>query len=128
MRLIDKWFDDSDWPRNPELDTFRDAVWELKQDGQLRGWLTTSVSIMRSFPIFWEKQEQMWWQTHWIDGQHDFVEEDYGPGWYTANELRDGYVLVIDPKTQVEASFEANLMAGAERDRLWKILGHGSIG
>ncbi|ALG28394.1 hypothetical protein AOZ07_04855 [Glutamicibacter halophytocola] len=83
---------------------------------------------MRSFPIFWEKQEQMWWQTHWIDGQHDFVEEDYGPGWYTANELRDGYVLVIDPKTQVEASFEANLMAGAERDRLWKILGHGSIG
>ncbi|UTT40647.1 hypothetical protein NMP99_05000 [Glutamicibacter mishrai] len=128
MRWIDKWFDESDWTRDPELDIFRDSVWELTLDGQVRGWLTTSVSIMRSFPFLWEKQECLWWQTHWADGQHDLVEEDYGPGWYTVIELRDGYVLVDDPKTQAEARFEANPMTGAERARLWKKLDHGSNG
>jgi len=128
MRWIDKWFNESEWRQDPELDMFRDSVWELTYDDQVRGWLTTSVSIMRSFPFLREQQECMWWQTHWIDGQHDLTKEDYGPGWYTVNELRDGHLMADDPRTRIETRFEARILKGDERDRLWKQLDHGSIG
>lgn len=80
MGLLDKWFGETGWPRDPPVDVFCDAVWELALDGESGGWLTTSVGIMRSFPIFWDKQEQLWSQVHWFDGKHEYMGEGHGPG------------------------------------------------
>lgn len=125
MRWIEKWFDETDWPRDPRLDDFRDSVWELTLAGEIRGWLTTSISIMRSFPIFWDKQENMWSQVHWLDGEHELPEEDYAPGWYSVEELRDGHFVTDDPRNGQETSFTATRVTGTERDQLWIQLEHG---
>ncbi|WP_019147253.1 hypothetical protein [Timonella senegalensis] len=125
MGLLDRWFDQTDWPRDPRLDIFRDGVWELSLDGEVKGWLTTSVNIMRGRPLFWVKQEQMWYQTHWLDGTHGFPEEDYGPAWYAVKELRAGKFEGRYPESDQDAWFEAAPLTGFERDRLWDALKHG---
>lgn len=127
MRWIEKWFDEADWPRDPLLDEFRDSVWELTLAGETRGWLTTSITVMRSFPFFWDKQENMWSQMHWLDGEHEFPEEDYAPGWYSVEELRDGHFVTDDPRNGQETSFTATRVTGTERDQLWNQLNHGVI-
>lgn len=127
MGWLDKWFNELNWPRDPRLDVFRDAVWELELDRESRGWLTTSVGVMRSFPFFWDKQEQMWSQVHWLDGVHEYPEEDYGPEWYASEELLGGAFVTKDPQNGQEASFAATPVTGAERDRLWEQLNHGAI-
>ena len=128
MGWLDKWFDEANWPRDPRLDVFRDAVWELTIDGEIKGWLTTSVGVMRSFPFFWDKQEQMWSQVHWLDGKHEYLEEDYGPEWYAVEELLGGHFVTEDPQTIRETSFAASPVTGTERDRLWEQLDHGALG
>ena len=128
MGWLDKWFDEANWPRDPRLDVFRDAVWELTIDGEIKGWLTTSVGVMRSFPFFWDKQEQMWSQVHWLDGKHEYLEEDYGPEWHAVEELLGGHFVTDDPQTNRETSFAASPVTGTERDRLWEQLDHGALG
>ncbi len=123
MNWIDKWFDETNWPRDSRLDVFRDAVWELTLNGELRGWVTTSIGLMRSFPIFWDKQEQLWFQVHWVDGTHEQVEEDYAPGWFTAEELLIGCLVTDDPQDGEETTFTARPVTGEVRDQLWKQLG-----
>lgn len=123
MNWIEKWFDETNWPHDARLDVFRDAVWELSFNGELRGWVTTSIGMMRSFPIFWEKQEQMWFQVHWEDGTQEQLEEDYGPGWYTAEELLGGSFVADDPQNGKETTFAARPISGDERDELWSRLG-----
>lgn len=41
---------------------------------------------MRSLPLFWKRQEQMWFALVWADGEVDRPNEDYGPDWYTVSE------------------------------------------
>lgn len=127
MSWFDRWFglDESDWPQDPGLDPFRESVWQLALDGQTRGWVTTSVMPMRSFPFFWDKQEQMWTQVHWADGRHEYCEEDYAPDWYAVRELRGGHFSTWDPSVDKEVDFDASLVTGTERDRLWTQLAHG---
>ena len=87
MGWLNKWFDDTDWPKDPRLDEFRDAVSELSLDGEPMGWVTAGVAPMRSFPFLWLREECMWTQVHWLSGEHEYLEEDYGPEWHVAEEL-----------------------------------------
>lgn len=127
MRWLDRWFglDETGWLQDPGLDPFREAVWQLSLGGQTRGWVTTSLMPMRSFPFFWDKQEQMWTQVHWADGRHEYGEEDYGPEWYSVKELRGGHFSTWDPSVNEDVDFEATLVTGAEQDHLWTQLDHG---
>jgi hypothetical protein len=67
----------------------------------------------------------MWTQVHWLDGEHDYLEEDYGPEWHVAEELRGGHFITAHPGTGLDVSFEATAVTGSERDRLWVALDHG---
>ena len=125
MRWLETWFDEADWPKDPHLDAFRNAVWELSRNGELMGWVTTGVIPMRSLPFFWIKQEQMWTQVHWLEGNHEYLEEDYGPEWYAAEELRGGHFVSAHPRTGLDVRFDATAVTGSERDRLWAELDHG---
>lgn len=125
MGRLDRWFDETDWPRDPRLDAVRDAVWRLSLDGEVRGWLTTAVEPMRSFPLLWVKQERMWSQIHWADGGHEYLEEDYGPEWHSVRELLSGRFSAPDPRVGRDVMFDATPVPGAERDRLWAQLDHG---
>jgi hypothetical protein len=125
MRWLETWFDEADWPKDPRLDVFRNGVWELSWNGEVMGWVTTGVMPMRSFPFFWHKQEQMWTQVHWLDGNHEYLEEDYGPEWNAAKELRGGHFVSTHPRTGLEVSFDATAVTGSERERLWAELDHG---
>ncbi|RZU62905.1 hypothetical protein [Zhihengliuella halotolerans] len=122
---MSRWFDDSNWPHDPALDDFRDAVWELSLNGESRGCLTTSVTPMRSFPLFGVKREQIWTQVHWLGGEHEYCEEDYGPEWPVVAELRAGSYGALDPRTDSDVEFEVRAVAGPERERLWAELRHG---
>lgn len=124
-KKFDKWFDETDWPQDPSLDLFRDAVWGLSLNGEAKGWVTASVSPMRSFPLFWVKQERMWTQVHWSDGEHDYLEEDYGPDWPVAADLRAGHLDTFDIRAGLMISLDATPVTGAERDSLWARLDHG---
>lgn len=125
MGWLDRWFDSADWPQDRRLDPFRDAVFELRQDGQKVGWLTTSVTPMRSFPLLWVKQEQMWTQIHWAHGGREYCEEDYGPEWYGVAELQEGRFSGLDSAARHLVDFDANPVLGSERDHLWELLEHG---
>lgn len=114
----------SDWPKDPRLDIFRDSVWRLSLDGELAGWLTTAISPMRTFPVLWRKREGMWTQVHWIDGRRSPQEEDYGPNWWTAEELRGGSFSIYDQHVGKDLTLEAVRVTGAERHRLWNQLDH----
>lgn len=125
MGWFEKWFDEASWPKDPKLDPFRDAVWQLSSPGGLTGWVTTSVMPMRSLPFFWVKFESMWNQVHWIDGKHEDVEEDYSPDWFTVEELLSGHFTTVDSRFNRDGTFDAVAVTGPERDRLWAELGHG---
>lgn len=125
MEWLDKWFNETDWPQDPGLDVFRDTVWELSLNGEAMGWLTSGVSPMRSFPFFWLKEERLWTQVHWLSGEHEYLEEDYGPEWHVAEELRCGHFVTTDLRTGLEATFDATAVAGAAHERLWVQLDHG---
>lgn len=125
MGWLDKWFDEKDWPKDPALDAFRNSVWKLSRDGTAVGWITTSVMPMRSFPLLGIKQEQMWSQVHWMDGRHEYCEEDYGPDWPVVEELSGGHFRTFEPGGGSEIDFEAVTVTGAERDQLWAFLEHG---
>ncbi len=116
---------ETDWPEDPRLDIFRAGVWELSLKDEVQGWVTTSISPTRVLPAFWLKLERMWTQVHWIDGGHEYLEEDYGPGWYSAEELRSGCFVTAHPGTGVDTRLNAVAVLGSDRDRLWAELDHG---
>lgn len=103
------------WPQNPRLDPFRDSIWELRSDGEVIAYVTTSVERVRSFPAFWVKREQLWHQVHGLDGRRDGSQVDYGPGWDVIAELEQGR---FDPMSDGQA-FEAIRVEDPERSRLW---------
>ena len=115
--MTPKLFDESGWPRDSRLHPFRDAVWELSLWGQLAAHLTTQVISMRSLATFRRKQEWLWFQVYWLDGQRDRADEDYGPEWYTVAELEGGtFEHDVVGRT---FRFEAKPVAGADRQALW---------
>ena len=126
MGWYGKWFglDETDWPKDPHLDPFRDAVWQLSLNGETKGWVTTSVTPMRSLPFFWFKLECMWNQVHWVDGKHEDVDEDYSP-WVAVEELLAGRFTTFDSRFDRDGTFDATRLTGPECDRLWAQLGHG---
>jgi hypothetical protein len=67
----------------------------------------------------------MWTQMHWFGGEDEYLEEDYGPDWPVAEELRGGHFATFDPRTGLEVNFDATLVTGSERDSLWARLDHG---
>ncbi len=72
---------------------------------------------MRSLPTFRRKQEWLWFQVNWLDGQRDRADEDYGPEWYTVVELEGGaFEHDVVGRT---FRFEAKPVAGADRQALW---------
>ncbi|QTF72205.1 hypothetical protein [Arthrobacter woluwensis] len=126
MGWFGRWLGDGveDWPRDPLLDPFRDAVWQLSKDGRVEGWVTTSVAPMRALPAFWLRQEQMWSQVHWADGRREFLEEDYGP-WVTVGELLEGRFTAGASRFDRYETYDAVRVTGPERGRLWEELDHG---
>ena len=101
------------WPQNPRLDPFRDAVWELSRDGIVVGHIASTIGPMRSFPAFWARQEWMIFDVIWVDGTRECGMEDYGPDWLTVAELERGFVEVDD------GVLDAKPLSGPERDRIW---------
>lgn len=106
----------SDWPQNPRLHPFRDAVWELSRDGETVGHLVSTVAPMRSL-LFWIKQECVWFEVTWSDGtvDPDPPLEDYGPEWVTVSELERGFYDDLD-----RGRFDARPLSGSERDAVWQ--------
>lgn len=125
MGWLDKWLDEANWPKDPKLDPFRDAVWQLSSNGEVKGWVTTSVTPMRSLVFFWVKYECMWHQVHWADGKHEDAEEDYAPDWFDVEDLLSGHFSTVGSRFDRDGTFDAVLVTGPERDRLWTHLGHG---
>ena len=112
----------SDWPMDPRLDPFREAVWELSQAGRAVAYLTTEVTRMRSL-AFWIKQEWLWYQVNWLDGRRERPDEDYGPKWYPVSDLEQG-------KFEVDEGLvlDARPVIGPDRDRLWSEYGPPDFG
>lgn len=109
-----------DWPRESRLDLFREAVWELRRDGHVEAFLTTTVSRMRSFPFFWVKRERLWYQVNWLDGRRDEPREDYGPGWYAVAEFEQGRFEHDEIDRLV---FDVKPVEEPERAELWQRYG-----
>ena len=116
---------DRAWPRSERLDPFRDAVWDLSIDGESVAYLTCSVGPMRSFPLFWVRQEWLWCQVNWLDGRRDPPMEDYGLGWYVVAELERGR-LEYDGATPVV--FDARRVEEPLRYLLWEQYGPPQFG
>ena len=109
-----------DWPCDPRLDPFRDAVWELSRDGRVEAFLTTTVIRMRGLPFFWVKREWLWYQVNWLDDRRDDPNEDYSPGWYVVAELEQGRFEHDDVDGLV---FDVRPVGSPERDELWQRYG-----
>lgn len=74
---------------------------------------------MRSFPFFWVKQEQLWYQVTWLVGRRDRLQEDYGPEWYAVTELEQG---TFDTGYGAPI-LDARRVEEPERDLLWAQFG-----
>lgn len=107
---------DSPAARDPRLDPFRDAVLELSSRGRVQGYLTCRVVPMRTFPVFWEWHEWLWYRVHWLDGHNERMREDHGPSWDVVSQLEQGRFVADDLAGR---TFDARLVQGSERDVLW---------
>ncbi|GAA0619880.1 hypothetical protein HPO96_25350 [Kribbella sandramycini] len=105
---------------DPRLAPYRDAVFELRHNGELVGHLTTQIWSMRSLPALHLKRDQLWSQITWLDGTKERPEEDYGPDWPTLTELESG---TYDPTYGDYSDLQATPLTGPARDTLWKTLG-----
>lgn len=108
---------DDTWPRDPRLDPFRDAVWELRRHGQVQAHLTTRVVPQQHL---WAKREALWFQLIWLDGRRERPLLDSGPTWSITTDLEQGRFEVLDIGDRV---FDARAVEGDERARLWKRYG-----
>lgn len=115
-------FNQQTWPKDPRLDPFRDAVWELARDGKVCAYLTTRVIPMRTLPLLWQRHEWLWYQVNWLDGRRDRPDEDYGPEWYNVQELKRGH-FEYPRDRQSTVVLDARPLSGADRDTQWTRLG-----
>ena len=108
--------------RDSRLDPLRDAVWELSRDGQVAGYLTTQVVQYQNLllPFLPAKREMLWSQVHWLDGETERSEEDYGPRWLTVSQLERG---TFESDYRVGVFWDAKRLEGPARDRLWERYG-----
>ncbi|MBK8446854.1 MAG: hypothetical protein IPL41_09310 [Micropruina sp.] len=106
-----------DWPRDPRLDPFRDAVWQLSKAGVVQAYLITQVVPMRSMPVFWAQQEWLWYRICWLDGRRDPPRHDQAPGWPVVEALEQARFELDDIASTVLA---ATPVRASERDVLWQ--------
>lgn len=69
----------------PDFSPWHNRVAELSVDGELRAYLTCRVDKLRDgspWPLY---------VMVWLDGTTEMVEEDYGPDWWSFDELQAGY-------------------------------------
>jgi hypothetical protein len=107
----------ADWPQDPRLDPFRNAVWELSRGGRVVAHLTCRVVPVRRG---WAKREVVWYQVIWLDGRRERLQADSGPVWSVVADLERGRFEVLDIGDQV---LDARPLASAERDALWQRYG-----
>lgn len=105
------------WPRNPRLDPFRDAVWQLSKAGAVQAYLVTQVVPMRSMPVFWEQQEWLWFRICWLDGRREPPRHDQGPGWSVVSALEQSRFELDDIASTV---LDATPVPAAQRATLWQ--------
>lgn len=103
---------------DPEMTAYDHGVGTLKVDGELRGYLASTLMTM-SFPRgeWWP-----WFVVVWLDGTKERSEEDYGPEWYTVRELDAGF---YECHTQ-EGNLQRFEFARLPRDKaavMWEQLG-----
>lgn len=106
-----------DWPADPGLDPFRDAVWELSRHGKVVAHLTCRVVPVRQL---WARREVLWYRVHWLDGRHERAQADSGPTWSVTADLRQGRFELLDIGGTV---LDARPVTGVERDQLWQRYG-----
>jgi hypothetical protein len=99
-------------PRNPRLDPFRDAVWELSHEGTVEAHLVTNVSHFRYWPLGRKHHDSVWFKVCWLDGRQDMPEDDYGPEWYFVSDLEQG-TFEVSART-----FDAKPVEGPRRHEL----------
>lgn len=104
-------------PRNPRLDPFRGAVWELSHEGTVEAHLVTNVSHFRYWPLGRKRHDSVWFKVCWLDGRQDTPEDDYGPEWYFISDLEQGRFEVSG------RTFDAKPVEGPRRDELWERYG-----
>nr|WP_300141480.1 hypothetical protein [Propionicimonas sp.] len=107
----------ADWPQDPRLDPFRNAVWELSRGGRVEAYLTCRVVPVRQL---WAKRESVWYQLHWLDGRRERPQADSGPVWSVVADLEHGRFEVLDVGDRV---LDARPLTGPERDALWQRYG-----
>lgn len=71
---------------DPELRAYDHGVGTLSIDGELQGYLASTVARM-SFP---SPGPWPWFRVVWLNGRMEPRFEDYGPGWWTVRELDVG--------------------------------------
>ncbi len=111
---------DNSWPRDPRLDPFRNAVWELSRGARVEAHLTCRVIPTRSFPNVWARSELLWYQVVWADGRRERPGEDHGPAWTVVGGLEEGRFVNDDLRS---FTYDARRLEGDERDRLWEAYG-----
>ena len=102
--------------RDPRLDAFRDAVWELSREGKVEAYLVTQVTHFRYWPFGRERHEWFWCKVCWLDGRQNPPEEDYGPEWYVVADLEEGKFESAYDGGEV---FAARRVEGTLRDEVW---------
>lgn len=107
-------------PRDPRLDPYRDAVWELSRNGRVEAHLVTSVEHFRYWPFGRERRERLFCRVCWPDGRSSPPEEDLGPEWYTVQELEQG---TFESGYDTGGTFDAKPLHGSARDELWERYG-----
>lgn len=108
------------WPRDPRLDPYRDAVWELSRNGRVEAHLLTQVTHFRHWPFGRNRHEWLWCKVCWLDGRQGPPEEDYGPEWYNVAQLERGK---FESDYDSGGVFDAKPVEDPVRDQLWERYG-----
>ncbi|MEW1953343.1 hypothetical protein [Terrabacter sp. NPDC080008] len=106
-------------PRDPRLELYRDAVWELSRNGRLEAHLVTQVTYFRYWPFGRRYHEWLFCRVCWLDGRSEPPEEDYEP-WTIVPELEQGK---FESSYAQGGMFDARPLEGSARDLIWERYG-----
>lgn len=73
----------------PDLAPFNDGIAVLRRDGEVCGWVATSVGHFRSICWPLKRQTWVWFVVVWANGDRERSFEDYPP-WTAVLELPEG--------------------------------------
>lgn len=106
-------FDDN-WPLDPRLDPYRDAVWELSRNNKVVGYLSTRGIPQRTL---WAKREVLWYQITWLDRRRERHRPTPDPPGASLDDLEHGRYELLDIGNRV---LDARPVERPEHDRLWQ--------